>query len=198
MKTSDKKISGVLHQKNSAQHYQLRRYLPEPILAPLIEQFWLVDWDLRGLPAHTQQNLPDPNMHLVISNQGANFDKAAVAYLSDTLENTDIQAEPSVIKVQTLAAQIKNNNEINRVEVLAKLSHTSVRSLQRLFKTYVGLSPKWLIRKYRLHHALEMLENKQLSLAQLTANLGYADQSHLIREFHAFLDVTPKQYTQKN
>jgi AraC-like DNA-binding protein len=264
MKTSDKKISGVLHQKNSAQHYQLRRYLPEPILAPLIEQFWLVDWDLRGLPAHTQQNLPDPNMHLVISNQGtklmgpvskkyrysmqgqgkimgvkfnlgvlakklvcpldnaldrefeaadifkfdqqellkktlfAKSDKAAVAYLSDTLENTDIQAEPSVIKVQTLAAQIKNNNEINSVEVLAKLSHTSVRSLQRLFKTYVGLSPKWLIRKYRLHHALEMLENKQLSLAQLTANLGYADQSHLIREFHAFLDVTPKQYTQKN
>jgi AraC-like DNA-binding protein len=264
MKTISKKISGVLHKNNSDQHYQLRRYLPEPILAPLIEQFWLVDWDLREQTPHIQQNLPDPNMHLVISNQGAKVlgpvskkyrytlqgqgkiigvkfnlgtlskrlpypidkavdiefeaanifkfdqqelikntlnakcDKAAVAYLSDTLENTDIQAKLSVIKVQTLAALIKNNNEITSVEVLAKLSHTSVRCLQRLFKTYVGLPPKWLIRKYRLHHALEMLENKQLSLAQLTANLGYADQSHLIREFHEFLDVTPKQYTQRN
>ena len=63
-----------------------------------------------------------------------------------------------------------------------------------MFKTYVGLSPKWLIRKYRLHHALEMLENKQFSVAELAANLDYADQSHLIRDFNEFLNVTPKQY----
>ena len=123
MKPSDKKTSGVLHQTSAARHFQLRRYLPEPKLASLIEQFWLVDWDLRG---------------------------------------------------------------------------QSVRSLQRLFKTYVGLSPKWLIRKYRLHHALEMLESKQLSLAELATHLDYADQSHLIRDFNKFLNITPKQYASAN
>jgi AraC-like DNA-binding protein len=260
MKTSDKKISGVLHQTNSAQHFQLRRYLPAPTLTTLIEQFWLVDWDLRGQTSHTQQNLPDPNMHLVISNQGtkvmgpvskkyrytmqgqgkiigvkfnlgvlvkrlpcpidkaldiefeasdifefdqqalientlnAKNDKAAVAYLSQLLQDSVIEVDAPLIKVQTLAQQIKDSSEINRVEILAELSHTSVRTLQRLFKTYVGLSPKWLIRKYRLHHALEMLENQQLSLAELAADLDYADQSHLIRDFNEFLNITPKQY----
>jgi len=261
MKTSDKEISGVLHQTLSAEKFQLRRYLPEAELASLVEQFWLVDWDLRGQPAHIQQNLPDPNMHLVISKQSAKLmgpvskkyrytmqgqgriigvkfnlgvlaknlpcaldkalniefeaveifkfkqqelientlnarsDKDAVALLSHELLNSVIQVEPSLTKVQTLVQQIKDNKEINRVELLAELSQTSVRSLQRLFKTYVGLSPKWLIRKYRLHHALEMLENRQFSLAELAANLDYADQSHLIRDFSEFLDITPKQYS---
>ena len=260
MKNSDKKISGVLHQTHSAENFQLRRYQPEPALAPLVEQFWLVDWDLRGKPTHTQQNLPDPNMHLIISKQGAKVlgpvskkysysmqgqgkiigvkfnlgvlakrlpcplnkavdtefeasqifqfnqqalmentlnaqnDKDAVAYLSHELQGYAHKLDPMTITVQRLAEQIKNNNEINRVEMLAELSQHSVRNLQRMFKTYVGLSPKWLIRKYRLHHALEMLETQQLSIAQLAANLDYADQSHLIRDFNEFLNITPKQY----
>jgi AraC-like DNA-binding protein len=260
MKTSDKKITGVLHQINSAQYFQLRRYLPESDLAPLVEQFWLVDWNLSGQPAHEQQNLPDPNMHLVISNQGARVigpvskkysysmqgqgkiigvkfnlgvlakrlscpldeavdsefeageifefaqqtlienilqtknDKAGVTLLSHVLQSYAYKLEPTTVTVQKLAEQIKNNSEINRVEILAELSQHSVRSLQRMFKTYVGLSPKWLIRKYRLHHALEMLENQLLSLAQLAANLDYADQSHLIRDFNGFMGITPRQY----
>lgn len=260
MKTSDKKISGVLHQTRSAENFQLRRYQPEPALAPLVEQFWLVDWDLRGKPAHTQQNLPDPNMHLIISTQGskvlgpvskkysysmegqgkiigvkfnlgvlakklpcpldkaldsefevadifeidqqklmentlnAKNDQAAVAYLNHELQNNIIQLDPAIIKVQTLAEHIRNNNNINRVEILSEHCHTSVRNIQRLFKTYVGLSPKWLIRKYRLHHALERLENQQLSLAELAASLDYADQSHLTRDFSEFLNITPRQY----
>jgi AraC-like DNA-binding protein len=261
LKSNNQKLTGVLHTQNSAKHYQLRRYFPAAELQSLVEQFWLVDWDLRGQPAHTQQNLPDPNMHLVISNQSAklmgpvskkycytmqgqgkiigvkfnlgvlakklpcaldkavdiefevadifkfgqqelikntlsaNSDKAAVEYLNQKLRNYVVQVDPLLIKVQTLAQQIKNNNAINRVEILAELSHQSVRSLQRLFKTYVGLSPKWLIRKYRLHHALEMLESEQLSLAELASQLGYADQSHLIRDFNEFLNITPKRYT---
>jgi hypothetical protein len=207
MKTSDKKISGVLHQKDSGQHFQLRRYLPEPALAALVEQLWLVDWDLRGQAANTQQNLPDPNMHLVINKQSTNLmgpvskkyrytmqgqgkiigvkfnlgvlakrlpcpldkvidtefeaaaifefdqqkiikntlhaksDKAAVTYLSHELLDNVIQVDASLAKVQTLVELIKNNNEINRVEMLAKISQHSVRSLQRMFKTYVGLCP---------------------------------------------------------
>ncbi|WP_339724167.1 helix-turn-helix transcriptional regulator [uncultured Paraglaciecola sp.] len=260
MQTSDKKISGVLYPTPSAEKFQLRRYLPTPELAPLVEQFWLVDWDLRGQPAHTQQNLPDPNMHLVVSDKGAKIlgpvskkyrytmqgqgkiigvkfnlgvlakrlpclidqavdkefavtqifelnpqalientldtrnDKITVTYLSQALQKYAHKLDPATHAVQTLATQIKTNHAINSVEILSQLSHTSVRSLQRLFKTYVGLSPKWLIRKYRLHHALERLENQRLTLAELAVNLDYSDQSHLIRDFNEFLNITPKQY----
>lgn len=260
MKTSDKNISGILNQTRSEENYQLRRYLPDPELAPLVEQFWLVDWDLRGQAAHIQQNLPDPNMHLVINHQSENVlgpvskkyrytmqgqgkiigvkfalgalakklpcpldkavdaefavnqvfnfdpktlgektlqaktDTAIVEYLSQELLSYSPKRDPKIQVVQTLAEHIKNNHDINRVEKLAEISKLSVRSLQRLFKTYVGLSPKWLIRKYRLHHALEMLENQPLSLAEMAASLDYADQSHLIRDFSEFLNITPKQY----
>jgi len=135
---------------------------------------------------------------LIKNTLNANSDEASVAYLSQKLRDNVVQVDPLLIKVQTLAEQIKNNNDIDRVEMLAELSHTLIRSLQRMLKTYVGLSPKWLIRKYRLHHALEMLESEQLSLTELAANLDYADQSHLIRDFNEFLNITPKQYASAN
>ena len=69
MKSNDNKIAGILHHRKSAEQYHLRRYFPDAHLSDLIEQFWLVDWDLRGKRAHTQQNLPDPNFHLILDNR---------------------------------------------------------------------------------------------------------------------------------
>ncbi len=71
----------------------------------------------------------------------------------------------------------------------------SVRSLQRLFGDYVGVSPKWVMRRARLHEAaLRADGGEPVDWAALAIDLGYADQAHLTREFTATIGVPPSRY----
>ncbi|MBZ9638723.1 helix-turn-helix domain-containing protein, partial [Streptomyces sp. PSKA30] len=73
----------------------------------------------------------------------------------------------------------------------------SVRALQRLFSTYVGVSPKWVILRYRIHEALEHAgTHTDINWATLATDLGYADQAHLVRDFTATVGVSPTAYAQ--
>ncbi len=81
------------------------------------------------------------------------------------------------------------------VDQLAAKACMSVRSLQRLFKEYVGVPPKWVIRRYRLHELVERLHSGQtFDGAKLALDLGYADQAHLINDFRHFIGYTPTAY----
>jgi transcriptional regulator GlxA family with amidase domain len=46
---------------------------------------------------------------------------------------------------------IAKDKAVTRVERLADELGLSMRGLQRLFAEYVGIGPKWVIRRYRLH-----------------------------------------------
>ena len=71
----------------------------------------------------------------------------------------------------------------------------SVRLLQRLFAGYVGVGPKWVILRHRIHEALERAESERdVDWAALAADLGYADQAHLVRDFTATVGVPPTAY----
>ncbi len=50
----------------------------------------------------------------------------------------------------------------------------------------MGVGPKWVILRYRIHEALERAEtDRTTDWAALAADLGYADQAHLVRDFTA-------------
>jgi len=73
-----------------------------------------------------------------------------------------------------------------------------VRGLQRLFAEYVGIGPKWVIRRYRLREITERLAaGGPVDWAGLAAELGYADQAHLVRDFRAMVGETPTWYAQR-
>jgi hypothetical protein len=55
---------GVLYQRAAVSRFELRRYPPRPELAPFVEWYWVVRWDLRGQSAHEQAVLPSPAVHL--------------------------------------------------------------------------------------------------------------------------------------
>ncbi|MCV2885043.1 helix-turn-helix domain-containing protein [Aestuariibacter sp. AA17] len=97
--------------------------------------------------------------------------------------------------VQKLFREIKLNPNILDVQALSQVSNVSIRQIQRLFARYIGISPKWLIRKYRLHRALEHLDISSTDLTNLALNLGYADQSHFTRDFKQIIGHPPKKYT---
>jgi len=73
-----------------------------------------------------------------------------------------------------------------RVEDLACQAGRSVRWLQRRFRRHVGLSPKQVIRRFRLQEVARRVEAGAVpQLADLAYDLGYADQAHLARDFRA-------------
>ena len=70
----------------------------------------------------------------------------------------------------------------------------SFRSVDRFFRQFFGISPKFYARIIRFQKALAMLPNQHLSLAEIALACGYYDQAHLTKEFQAFAAQTPLQY----
>ena len=74
----------------------------------------------------------------------------------------------------------------------------NVRTLQRLFDKYVGVSPKWVVQRYRLHEAAEQLAaGSTTSQADLAIALGYSDQAHFNRDFKAVVGTSPGEYARR-
>jgi AraC-like DNA-binding protein len=78
----------------------------------------------------------------------------------------------------------------------ARRHSVSLRTLQRLFREYIGVTPKWVLKRYRVHEAAERLASGEAAdAARLAADLGYADQSHFIRDFTSQVGRSPGAYT---
>jgi AraC-like DNA-binding protein len=104
-------------------------------------------------------------------------------------------ADPSVTLARQLVALILADPEIKSVDELVRRSPLGKRSLQRLFNEYVGASPKWVIRRYRLMELVEKFNSGgKLDWPQLALELGYFDQAHLINDFKAVVGHAPTKY----
>lgn len=84
---------------------------------------------------------------------------------------------------------------LQRVEDVCERLGVSERTLQRLFRRYVGVSPKWVIQRIRVHEAAERLsQGRSGDWAQLAVELGYFDQAHFIHDFKALVGKSPAEY----
>ncbi|MEW2218198.1 helix-turn-helix domain-containing protein [Streptomyces sp. NPDC006990] len=119
---------------------------------------------------------------------------ARVAALDAFLLSLRPAADPAAEEAMALVHRVRTDRSVLRVEHLAAAGGRSVRSLQRLFATYVGVTPKWTILRYRVHEAMERADGPGTDWARLAAELGYSDQSHLIRDFTAAVGVSPAAY----
>lgn len=91
--------------------------------------------------------------------------------------------------------ELAEDPAVRRVGELAEQLAVSERTLQRLARTYVGLSPAALIRRRRLQEAAERIrDDPDADLAAVASELGYADQAHLTNEFARVLGFTPGTY----
>lgn len=74
----------------------------------------------------------------------------------------------------------------------------STRTLQRLFARYVGVGPKWVLARYRIHDAVTELDAGYTgSLAALAASLGWYDQAHFVRDFTRLVGQPPDSYRRR-
>jgi AraC-like DNA-binding protein len=250
------KPSGIL---NARAARGLMRYWPSVDLAPFVEHYWIVRWDLDE-PV-TAETLPHPSVHMVLERNrsevvgvmrgrftrtlegigrviGTKFRPGAfrsfidrsVASLTDRrwpvrdlfgarVGRFDVEAlrhdddRESIAAIESflrsfrpagseamdlagrITAHIAGNREITRVEQVAGEFATNARAMQRLFREYVGVTPKWVIQRYRLIEAAERLAaGSATDLSALAADLGYADQAHFTRDFKRIVGRPPAGY----
>lgn len=116
---------------------------------------------------------------------------AAEAFLLARLPPSDVDAG----RAAALVAAIAGDPALLTVDALAGLAGINKRALQRLFQQYVGVGPKWVIKRYRMHEAVAQLQaGAAPELAQLALGLGYYDQAHFIKEFTALVGKPPGEY----
>ncbi len=74
----------------------------------------------------------------------------------------------------------------------------SQRQYQRRFKQRMGVSPETYIRILKFQQALQAINRQSFSkLSDIGYELGFADQSHFVREFKLFSGYTPKDLLQQ-
>ena len=254
-------VRGVLRPAFRQGEFQHHRQLPAAALAGLVEHYWYVSWDLRGLPAQQQATLPHPNVHLVVEHGQARiygvhsgrfirqlegqdqvfgikfkaggfypfyrqpvaklgkqsvdvtacFGSASAHLAQQVLAATGFEAmckvvdtfllcylppvDAQVARVSSLLARIEQERDIIAVEDVLAISGLDKRGLQRLFQKYVGIGPKWVIQRYRLHEAIAQVQaGKALSWSALALELGYFDQAHFVRDFRQLVGMAPGEY----
>ncbi|MDQ1634600.1 MAG: hypothetical protein QOJ32_1409 [Frankiaceae bacterium] len=120
-------------------------------------------------------------------------DRAAV--LDQQLVPWAHEPAPEYLELLQLLAAMLADRGLVRVEQVAALGSRTTRGLQRLFATYLGIGPKAVLARYRLHDALDLLDRGEVDdLAGLAFELGWADQAHFSRDFRAAVGLTPSEY----
>lgn len=120
---------------------------------------------------------------------------AAAAVVGAWLVRRVGTASPEGRLANAMADLLSTDSSILRLEDAAGRLSVSMRTLQRLAHRAVGVSPAAMIRRRRLQEAAQRVRGApDAPLAEIAAELGYADQAHLANDFRAVLGVTASEY----
>jgi len=127
--------------------------------------------------------------------------RARVAVLAAALEDVLVAADPTRVgrarQVAELGRLAETDQSLRQLPDLCAKAGLSPRTLQRMFLQHAGVPPTWVLRRYRLLEAAERVRDGQrVSWATVAADLGYADQAHLTRDFRTAIGQTPAAYAE--
>lgn len=81
-----------------------------------------------------------------------------------------------------------------RVNEIAELAGLSTTQLERLCRRTLGMSPRGVLQRLRIEHAVRLLSTTDLTAGEIAAACGFYDQSSFTRQFRAVLGLTPGAY----
>ncbi|MBB4934984.1 AraC-like DNA-binding protein [Lipingzhangella halophila] len=111
------------------------------------------------------------------------------ARLLESLDNAGRVPWPSD-SVAALTLIKRSRGQVS-VEDVARQAHLSPRRLRHVMRRELGVTPKFAARAARLASAVDRAAHGAESWAQVAAETGFHDQSHLVHEFQAMMRTTP-------
>lgn len=129
----------------------------------------------------------------VIESYISKRDKAALASQFDSLFGArSILWQP--LAVDAAVKQIIGSNGNLNVEEMCDTNAISERQLERQFRRYVGLSPKFYARVIRFSYIFQLVNSPGFSWTDLSLEAGFYDQPHFSKDFKAFTGEEPSRY----
>lgn len=161
----------------------LRPFIDHP-LSRLADRTMAVDDVLKVAGADAEQR--------VLSQAG---DEAMVAAAQAMLDAVLPMPDPrALLAAQAVEAAAAAHGPTSVGALCAQVG-IEERSLQRLFSNYVGVSPKWVIQRFRLQEAAwRLAQRAPVDLSALAGELGFFDQAHFTRNFSALVGQSPLDY----
>ena len=112
-------------------------------------------------------------------------------YIFDLI--TVAQSDCPIIKYATTI--IAHNSSAEVLSLVQKDLYVTQRTFQRMFEKQIGISPNLFRRIRQFNSAFQQLNNRNFDkLSDIAFRNGYADQSHYIRSFKEFTNLTPNEY----
>ena len=120
--------------------------------------------------------------------------RAAASVCEDALRRfLPLDADGELLNA--LVAAVEDDPELLQVAQVCEKFGLGERAVQRLLRRRLGLTPKCLIQRRRLQEAAERLLQDSGAHADVAAAVGYADQSHVIRDFLHLTGTTRGRFT---
>jgi AraC-like DNA-binding protein len=139
-----------------------------------------------------------PGSRLLADVLGPEDDDDRAAALDAVLAPLATDPPDAYLDLLGLIGAMISDRGLVRVDQVAALGGMGVRTLQRLFAGYVGVSPKAVLARYRLQDAAAVIDAGEVNdLAGLATSLGWFDQAHFSRDFRAVVGITPSAYLQR-
>ena len=105
------------------------------------------------------------------------------------------QTPTCVRRARVIATFIESHlNEPLRVDRLSKLVGQSTSQFSRSFRRWFGSTLSGYIRTRRMEAAKRLMIGTTMSLCEIAAECGMADQAHFSREFRRLIGETPKRW----
>lgn len=96
-------------------------------------------------------------------------------------------------RVNRIIDVIKNSPTF-KVNEICQLVELAPRPMQRLCQKMIGVTPKWLINRYRMHWIAEKLKQGYSDWNAFVDQFSYTDQAHFINDFKKHIGKTPGLY----
>jgi AraC-like DNA-binding protein len=120
-------------------------------------------------------------------------DAARVALISHALLNRLAGADADRVTAAAVADLVRSGGRAS-IDAIAVRAGVTTRHLQRRFAERVGATPKVLARILRFQNTLRLRASRpdgRTDWVRVAYACGYADQSHLIRDYAQFAGETP-------
>jgi AraC-like DNA-binding protein len=120
-------------------------------------------------------------------------DSARIALVSGALRERLARADTDRVTAAAVADLVRSGGRASVAAIAARTGVTT-RHLQRRFAQRVGASPKMLARILRFQNTLRLRltgPDERTDWVRVACECGYADQSHLIRDYAEFAGETP-------
>ena len=127
--------------------------------------------------------------------ESSSFDQRIAILNNFFIRNFDITQSDHAYIARRSVQLIQASGGLMPISKLAEQVYASSRTLERIFRSEIGVTPKQFTQIIRFQRAIHLKTNNQrIDLTQLSHLCGFYDQSHFIRDFSSWAGTNPQEF----